>query len=129
VTTGGAVPAFFVGLLPEGVRLGVVTTSTKTSADDHFTLLLAIGADTIGDVRVNAKRGRKGGRRPRGGGFDGDRGRRPNPAREFEASADLSGLRIRVNPSSTVRHITPHNTVTKTGRLGASAGRLPGALV
>lgn len=52
VTTGGAVPAFFAGLLPEGVRLGVVTTSTKTSADDHLTLLLAIGADTIGNVRV-----------------------------------------------------------------------------
>ena len=30
VTTGGAVPAFFAGLLPEGVRLGVVTSSTKT---------------------------------------------------------------------------------------------------
>ena len=31
VTTGGAVPAFFAGLLPEGVRLGVLTSSTKTS--------------------------------------------------------------------------------------------------
>jgi serine/threonine-protein kinase HipA len=51
-TTGGAVPAFFAGLLPEGVRLGVVTASTKTSTDDHFTLLLAIGSDTIGNVRV-----------------------------------------------------------------------------
>jgi len=52
VTTGGAVPAFFAGLLPEGVRLGVLTSSTKTSADDHLTLLLAIGADTVGNVRV-----------------------------------------------------------------------------
>lgn len=51
-TEGGAVPPFFAGLLPEGVRLGVVTSSTKTSADDHLTLLLAIGADTIGDIRV-----------------------------------------------------------------------------
>lgn len=51
-TTGGAVPAFFAGLLPEGVRLGVVTSSTKTSTDDHFTLLLAIGAETVGNVRV-----------------------------------------------------------------------------
>ncbi|BBZ14763.1 type II toxin-antitoxin system HipA family toxin [Mycobacterium branderi] len=51
-TTGGAVPAFFAGLLPEGVRLGVVTSSTKTSADDHLTLLLAIGADTVGNVGV-----------------------------------------------------------------------------
>lgn len=52
VATGGAVPAFFAGLLPEGVRLGVVTASTKTSADDHLTLLLAIGADTVGNVRI-----------------------------------------------------------------------------
>lgn len=48
----GAVPPFFAGLLPEGVRLGIVTASTKTSPDDHRTLLLAVGADTIGDVRV-----------------------------------------------------------------------------
>jgi serine/threonine-protein kinase HipA len=52
VTTSGAVPAFFAGPLPEGVRLGVVTSSMKTSADDHLTLLLAIGADTIGNIRV-----------------------------------------------------------------------------
>jgi serine/threonine-protein kinase HipA len=52
ITTGGAVPPFFAGLLPEGLRLGVVTSSTKTSTDDHLTLLLAIGADTIGNVRV-----------------------------------------------------------------------------
>ncbi|WP_267887471.1 HipA N-terminal domain-containing protein [Mycolicibacter sinensis] len=52
ITAGGAVPPFFAGLLPEGVRLGVVTSSTKTSADDHLTLLLAIGADTLGNIRV-----------------------------------------------------------------------------
>lgn len=52
VTTSGAVPAFFAGPLPEGVRLGVVTSSMRTSADDHLTLLLAIGADTIGNIRV-----------------------------------------------------------------------------
>jgi serine/threonine-protein kinase HipA len=52
ITAGGAVPPFFAGLLPEGVRLGVATSSTKTSTDDHLTLLLAIGADTIGNVRV-----------------------------------------------------------------------------
>src|SRR5260370_8245315 len=50
VTTGGAVPPFFAGLLPEGVRLGLVTTSTKTSPDDHLTLLLAIGASTVVSV-------------------------------------------------------------------------------
>lgn len=52
ISTSGAVPAFFAGLLPEGIRLGVLTSSTKTSPDDHFTLLVAIGADTIGNVRV-----------------------------------------------------------------------------
>jgi serine/threonine-protein kinase HipA len=52
ISTGGAVAPFFAGLLPEGVRLGVVMSSTKTSADDHLTLLLAIGGDTIGNVRV-----------------------------------------------------------------------------
>lgn len=50
--SGGSVPPFFAGLLPEGVRLTGVVTATKTSEDDHFTLLLAVGADTIGDVRV-----------------------------------------------------------------------------
>nr|WP_233165438.1 HipA N-terminal domain-containing protein [Mycobacterium sp. AT1] len=50
--TGGAVPSYFAGLLPEGVRLGAVTSSTKTSADDHLTVLLAIGADTTGNIRV-----------------------------------------------------------------------------
>ncbi|HEY5855977.1 MAG TPA: type II toxin-antitoxin system HipA family toxin, partial [Aldersonia sp.] len=52
VTGAGAVPAFFAGLLPEGIRLGAVVTSTKTSIDDHLTLLLAVGADTIGNVRI-----------------------------------------------------------------------------
>jgi serine/threonine-protein kinase HipA len=50
--SGGSVPAFFAGLLPEGIRLTGVITATKTSEDDHFTLLLAVGSDTIGDVRV-----------------------------------------------------------------------------
>ena len=52
ITNGGAVPPFFAGLLPEGVRLGIVVSSTKTSPDDHLPLLLAIGADTVGNVRV-----------------------------------------------------------------------------
>lgn len=51
-TGGESLPTFFAGLLPEGVRLGVVVDATKTSVDDHFTLLLAVGADTVGDVRV-----------------------------------------------------------------------------
>jgi serine/threonine-protein kinase HipA len=51
-TPAGALPPFFAGLLPEGRRLTAVRTVTKTSADDELTLLLAVGADTIGHVRV-----------------------------------------------------------------------------
>lgn len=47
-----SVPPFFAGLLPEGVRLRAVVTGTRTSEDDHLTLLLAVGADTVGDVSV-----------------------------------------------------------------------------
>lgn len=52
VTVGGAVPAFFAGLLPEGRRLTALRQGVKTSADDELSQLLAIGGDTIGDVRV-----------------------------------------------------------------------------
>jgi serine/threonine-protein kinase HipA len=49
---GGGLPAYFAGLLPEGRRLGVLRRAVKTSADDELTLLLAVGADAIGDVQV-----------------------------------------------------------------------------
>lgn len=49
---GGALPAFFAGLLPEGRRLGALRRAVKTSADDELSLLLAVGADAIGDVQV-----------------------------------------------------------------------------
>lgn len=52
VTPAGALPPFFAGLLPEGRRLQAVRTATKTSADDELTLLLAVGEDTIGHVRI-----------------------------------------------------------------------------
>ncbi len=52
VTSGGAVPAFFSGLLPEGRRLTALRQGIKTSMDDEFSLLLGVGSDTIGDVRV-----------------------------------------------------------------------------
>lgn len=52
VTTGGAVPAFFAGLLPEGRRLAALRQGIKTSPDDELSLLLGVGGDTIGDVRV-----------------------------------------------------------------------------
>lgn len=51
-TPGGAVPAFFAGLLPEGRRLSALRRSVKTSADDELSLLLAVGADPVGAVSV-----------------------------------------------------------------------------
>lgn len=50
--TVGALPAYFAGLLPEGRRLSALRRAVKTSLDDELTLLLAIGADPIGDVQV-----------------------------------------------------------------------------
>jgi serine/threonine-protein kinase HipA len=52
VTMAGAVPPFFAGLLPEGRRLSSLRRAVKTSADDDLSLLLAVGADPVGDVRV-----------------------------------------------------------------------------
>ncbi|OKL50256.1 type II toxin-antitoxin system HipA family toxin [Boudabousia marimammalium] len=52
VRPGGALPPFFAGLLPEGHRLTVLNRATKTSLDDELTMLLAVGADTPGDVRL-----------------------------------------------------------------------------
>jgi serine/threonine-protein kinase HipA len=51
-THAGAVPPFFAGLLPEGRRLSGLRRAVKTSADDELSLLLAVGADTVGDVQV-----------------------------------------------------------------------------
>jgi serine/threonine-protein kinase HipA len=52
MASGGAVPAFFAGLLPEGARLTALARRLKTSGDDMLSLLLAVGGDTVGDVRV-----------------------------------------------------------------------------
>lgn len=54
LSPGSSLPAYFTGLLPEGRRLGALRRSIKTSADDELSLLLAVGADAIGDVRVVA---------------------------------------------------------------------------
>jgi serine/threonine-protein kinase HipA len=51
-THGGSVPAFFAGLLPEGRRLQALTSSLKTSSDDEYSMLLAVGRDCVGDIRV-----------------------------------------------------------------------------
>lgn len=46
---------FFAGLLPEGLRLRALVRASKTSEDDLFSLLAAIGADTIGDVSATVE--------------------------------------------------------------------------
>ncbi|MFV9673286.1 MAG: type II toxin-antitoxin system HipA family toxin [Acidimicrobiia bacterium] len=51
-TGSGSLPPFFTGLLPEGARLQAVVSAVKTSVDDELSLLLAVGSDTVGDVRV-----------------------------------------------------------------------------
>jgi serine/threonine-protein kinase HipA len=52
IAPAAAVPAFFAGLLPEGRRLSALRRTVGTSADDEFSMLLAVGSDTIGDVQV-----------------------------------------------------------------------------
>ncbi len=52
LTPAGGVPPFFAGLLPEGRRLGALRRSLKTSTDDDLTLVMGVGGDTVGDVRV-----------------------------------------------------------------------------
>jgi serine/threonine-protein kinase HipA len=51
-TGSGSLPPFFTGLLPEGARLQAVVAAVKTSVDDELSLLLAVGSDTVGDVRI-----------------------------------------------------------------------------
>lgn len=51
-TLGTNVHPFFAGLLPEGVRLRALVRRVKTSEDDLLSLLVAAGADCIGDVAV-----------------------------------------------------------------------------
>jgi len=46
---------FFAGLLPEGLRLRSLVRAVKTSEDDLFSLLAAVGPDTVGDVAVTAR--------------------------------------------------------------------------
>jgi serine/threonine-protein kinase HipA len=52
IRPGGSVPAYFEGLLPEGRRLDVLISQIKTSSDDELSLLMAIGADAVGDVQI-----------------------------------------------------------------------------
>ena len=52
IVASGGIPSFFAGLLPEGRRLHALQRAIKTSADDELSLLLAIGEDVVGDVKV-----------------------------------------------------------------------------
>ena len=45
-------PAFFEGLLPEGIMLDGLLRQLKIDRQDYFSQLLAIGEDTIGAVTV-----------------------------------------------------------------------------
>ena len=54
VSYGDSLPTFFAGLLPEGLRLKALISNIKTSEDDLFSILAAIGSQCIGDINVFA---------------------------------------------------------------------------
>lgn len=78
-SSGGALPAFFAGLLPEGHRLTVLRAAVKTSLNDELTLLLAVGGDAPGDVQVVP-----------GGTVPSD----PNPVARFTDSGGLDFTKL-----------------------------------
>jgi len=45
-------PAFFDGLLPEGIQLDGLLRQRKLDVDDYFAQLLAVGADLVGIVTL-----------------------------------------------------------------------------
>lgn len=47
-------PPYFVGLLPEGLRMRALAKRLKTSEDDYYSLLLAAGTDPIGSIHFAA---------------------------------------------------------------------------
>src|SRR5690606_26653227 len=51
-TRGVNLRSYVAGLLPEGLRLDALVRRVKTSEDDLFSLLMAIGEDTVGDLVV-----------------------------------------------------------------------------
>lgn len=54
-TPPGSVPSYFAGLLPEGRRLTALARHLKISLDDEFAMLVAVGANAIGDVAVTGR--------------------------------------------------------------------------
>ncbi len=55
VWNGANLPSFFAGLLPEGLRLKALVKELKTSEDDLFSLLVATGERSVGDVYTTAE--------------------------------------------------------------------------
>jgi len=53
-TFGVNLHPFFAGLLPEGLRFTALRKALKTSEDDLFTLLVAVGTDVIGDISISS---------------------------------------------------------------------------
>lgn len=51
---GYNLPPFFAGLLPEGLRLKALVHELKTSEDDLFSMLAAVGDKVIGDVYIRS---------------------------------------------------------------------------
>jgi serine/threonine-protein kinase HipA len=52
LSAAGAAPPYFTGLLPEGRRLNALRRSVKTSVDDELSLLIAAGANPVGNVQI-----------------------------------------------------------------------------
>ncbi|RYG34763.1 type II toxin-antitoxin system HipA family toxin, partial [bacterium] len=51
-TSGTRLPAFFANLQPEGYRAEALFARTRFARDDSFGIMLAIGADCVGNVSV-----------------------------------------------------------------------------
>ncbi|MCK5520209.1 MAG: HipA N-terminal domain-containing protein [Candidatus Marinimicrobia bacterium] len=49
-------PAFFDGLLPEGIQLEALLKSQKIDRNDYFSQLLAVGRDTVGAITIIAEK-------------------------------------------------------------------------
>jgi serine/threonine-protein kinase HipA len=47
-------PAFFDGMLPEGVMLSALLKAEKIDANDYFSQLLIVGNDLVGSITVKA---------------------------------------------------------------------------
>lgn len=52
VSAGNLVPPFFANLLPEGKRIEALASALGVSLKDEFSILAAVGADTIGDIKL-----------------------------------------------------------------------------